>query len=460
MKKLIPFLIACWLLPGMLYAQRGNKTSRAALESRKQELLKEIQEATRSLQNTRKSTKQNLGLQRELQQKIDSRNAQIRSINIEIGQIDGAISSTNDNVQTLEKEVDSLRARYAQLVVYAYKTKTDYDVLNFLFSATSFNDALRRYQYLRQYRENRRRQAESLLSTKVLLAQKLENLEQERAQKAGALYTEQKQRGALIADKKETDNTIVQLQEQEKQLQQNIEKSRAEARQVDRAIQDAIRREIEAARKRELAAAAARKRAAAAKAAKRKAEQEAARKRAIAAAKKAGKKPPPPPKPVADDEEDDSPAPASKEDVLAATPEALSLSRDFEANRGRLPWPVDAGRITGRFGTGKVGKVEVEHNGIVIATPKGAAVKAIFDGEVIMVFSVPGAGYMVTLRHGRYFTNYVRLVDIRVKKGMSVKRGHVLGAAAASAVASNGEIELQIYRNMVQQNPERWIRGR
>ncbi|WP_343744791.1 peptidoglycan DD-metalloendopeptidase family protein [Chitinophaga sp.] len=460
MKKLIPFLIACWLLPGMLYAQRGNKTSRAALESRKQELLKEIQEATRSLQNTRKSTKQNLGLQRELQQKIDSRNAQIRSINIEISQIDGAISSTNDNVQTLEKEVDSLRARYAQLVVYAYKTKTDYDVLNFLFSATSFNDALRRYQYLRQYRENRRRQAESLLSTKVLLAQKLENLEQERAQKAGALYTEQKQRGVLIADKKETDNTIVQLQEQEKQLQQNIEKSRAEARQVDRAIQDAIRREIEAARKRELAAAAARKRAAAAKAAKRKAEQEAARKRAIAAAKKAGKKPPPPPKPVADDEEDDSPAPASKEDVLAATPEALSLSRDFEANRGRLPWPVDAGRITGRFGTGKVGKVEVEHNGIVIATPRGAAVKAIFDGEVIMVFSVPGAGYMVTLRHGRYFTNYVRLVDIRVKKGMSVKRGHVLGAAAASAVASNGEIELQIYRNMVQQNPERWIRGR
>lgn len=443
----------------MLYAQRGKKTSRAALESRKRELLKEIQEATRSLQNTRKSTKQNLGLQRELQQKIDNRNAQIKNINIEISQLDGAISSTNDNVQTLEKEVDSLRARYAQLVVYAYKTKREYDVLNFLFSATSFNDALRRYQYLRQYRENRRKQAESLLSTKVLLAQKLENLEQERTRKAGALYTEQKQRGVLMADKKETDQTIVQLQQQEKQLQQNIRKSRAEARQVDRAIQDAIRREIAAARKRELAAAAARKRAAAAKAAKRKAEQEAARRRAIAAAKKAGRKPPPPPK-QADDREEEAAAPAPKEDVLAATPEALSLSRDFEANRGRLPWPVDAGRITGRFGTSTVGKVEVEHNGIVIATAKGAAVKAIFDGVVIMVFSVPGAGYMVTLRHGRYFTNYVRLVDVRVKKGMSVKRGHVLGAAAASALAGNGEIELQIYRNMVQQNPERWIRSR
>lgn len=456
MRKLIPLLIALWLLPAMLYAQRGNKQSRAALESRKQELLKEIAEATRSLQSTKKSTRQNLGLQRQLQQKIDSRNALISNINKEISLIEGDISSTNNNVQTLEREVDSLRARYAQLVVYAYKTAGDYDVLNFLFSATSFNDAIRRYQYLRQYRENRRRQAESLLSTKTALSQKLENLEQQRAQKAGVLHTEQRQKVALMVDKKETDQTIAQLKEQEKQLQQDINKSRAEARQVDQAIQNAIRREIEAARKKELAAAAARKRIADAK---RRAQKEAARKRALAAAKKAGRKPPP--KPVEKEEDEDVPeVTTSREDVLAATPEALSLSRDFESNRGRLPWPVDAGRITGRFGTSTVGKIEVEHNGIVIATGIGAAVKAIFDGEVIMVFSVPGAGYMVTLRHGKYFSNYVRLVNIRVSKGMSVKRGHVLGAAAASAITSNGEIELQIYRNMVQQNPERWIRGR
>ncbi|WP_212000154.1 murein hydrolase activator EnvC [Chitinophaga sp. HK235] len=460
MRKLIPFLMAFWLLPALLYAQRGNKQSRAVLENRKQELLKEIQEATRALQSTRKSTKQNLGLQKELQQKIENRNAQIRSINQEINQIDGDISSTNDNVQTLEKEVDSLRARYAQLIVYAYKAKSEYDVLNFLFSATSFNDALRRYHYLRQYRENRRRQAENLLATKELLGQKLQSLEQQRAQKAGALYSEQKVRGTLIADKKETDQTIVQLQEQEKEIQQNLEQSRAEARQVDKAIQNAIRREIEEARKRELAAAAARKRKAEAKRKAQLAAREAARKKALAAAKKAGRKPPKVTVPEKDEDDDPPVKETPKEDVLAATPEALSLSRDFEANRGRLPWPVDAGRISGRFGTSSVGKVQVEHNGIVITTSRGAAVKAIFDGEVIMVFSVPGAGYMVTLRHGKYFTNYVRLVDVRVKKGMAVKRGHVLGAAAGSAVASNGEIELQIYRNMVLQNPERWIRHR
>ncbi len=449
--------MALWLLPALLYAQRGNKSSRAALENRKQMLLKEIEEATRTLQQTKKSTRQNLSLQRELQAKIASRNAQIVSINKEISVIEGDISHTNDNVQTLEKEVDSLRARYAQLVVYAYKTRDSYDVLSFFFSSTSFNDAIRRYQYLQQYRENRRKQAENLLSTKALLGQKLVALQEQRAEKAGALYTEQRQRGTLIADKKETDQTIAQLKDQEQELQQRINKSKAEARQVDQAIQEAIRREIAAAQKKAAAQALARKKAADAK---RRELAAARRKAALEAARKAHKKPPA--KPVEEEkEEDDAPvAKASSEDVLVATPEALSLSRDFESNRGRLPWPVDAGRITGHFGAGRVGKIEVDHNGVIIATARGAAVKAIFDGEVIMVFMVPGAGYMVTLRHGKYFTNYVRLLDIRVSKGAAVKRGQTLGVAASGAGSNAGEIELQIYRNMVKQNPERWIRAR
>lgn len=454
LRKLIPLLIALWLLPALLYAQRGSRQSRAALENRKQELLKEIEEANKALQKTKKSTRQNVALQRELLQKISTRNAQIVHINNEISLIEGDISHTNSNVQTLEKEVDSLRARYAQLVVYAYKTRDSYSVLNFFFSATSFNDAIRRYQYLQQYRENRRRDAESLLSTKVLLGEKLAALQQQKARKTGALQTEQRQRIDLLEDKKEADKAIAQLKDQEQELQQRINKSKAEARQVDRAIQDAIRREIAAAQKKAAAQALARKKAADA----RRREQAAARKRAaIAAAKKAGKKLPV----KAEKEEEDAPVEkTSSEDALVATPEALTLSRDFESNRGRLPWPVDAGRVIGHFGAGRVGKIEVDHNGTIIATARGAAVKAIFDGEVIMVFMVPGAGYMVTLRHGKYFTNYVRLLDVRVSKGASVKRGQTLGVAAPGAGSNTGEIELQIYRNMVKQNPEKWIRAR
>ncbi|MFY0253432.1 murein hydrolase activator EnvC family protein [Chitinophaga sp. 30R24] len=457
MRQLIPLLMAMWLLSAPLYAQQGNRASHAALEKRKQELLKEIAAANKALSETKKSTRQNLQLQQELQQKISVRNAQILSINNEISLIENDISSTNDNVQTLEKEVDSLRARYAQLIVYEYKSQDSYGLLNFFFSATSFNDAIRRYQYLRQYRENRRREAENLLSTKVLLGQKLTALQEQRAEKAGALHTEQQQRVNLLADKKEADETIAQLKDQEQELQQRINKNQAEARQVDKAIEEAIRKEIAAAQQRAAAQALARKKAAAAK---RKAQAEAREKATLATTKSLHKKIVKP-APAEKDEDDNEPvAKTSSEDVLVATPEALSLSRNFEANRGRLPWPVDAGRITGHFGAGKIGKVEVDHNGVIITTAKGAAVKAVFDGEVIMVFMVPGAGYMVTLRHGKYFTNYVRLLDVRVSKGTTVKRGQTLGVAAPATSGSNGEIELQIYRNMVKQNPERWIRPR
>ncbi|WP_170137676.1 murein hydrolase activator EnvC family protein [Chitinophaga dinghuensis] len=458
MRKLIPFIMALCLLPAVLIAQR-NKQSRAALEQRKEQLLKEIAEATRALQETKKSTRQNQSLQKSLQAKIASRNEQIGAINVEISQIDGDISNTNSNVQTLEKEVDSLKARYAQLIVYSYKSRTTFDVLNFLFSANGFNDAVRRYQYLREYRESKRRQAESLLSTRKILGEKLVQLQQQRQEKTGALQVEQRQKIKLVADQKETEQNIKDLQDKEKDLQQSIAKSKAETKQIDNAIQAAIRREIEAARRKAAAEAAERKRIAAAK--RKKQKEEAARKALAArkAAAKKGVKPPPAPK-VKEEPEEDEPEVASNEDVLDAAPGQLSLSRNFEANRGRLPWPVDAGRIAGHFGMGMIGKVEKEYSGVVFSTAAGAAVKAIFEGEVIMIFSIPGSGTMVTLRHGKYFTNYVHLLNVRVQKGAKVTKGHVLGVAATPAGSSNGQIELQIYKNVVKQNPEKWIRGR
>ncbi len=457
LRKLIPFILALCLLPAVLVAQRG-KQSRAALENRKAQLLKEIAEATRALQETRKSTRQNQSLQKQLQAQISSRNEQIKAINTELSQIEGDIANTSSNVQSLEKEVDSLRARYAQLLVYSYKSRTNYDVLNFLFSATSFNDALRRYEYLRQYRENKRRQAESLLSTRQLLGQKLAELQEQRKEKAGALYVEQRQKIQLVNNQKETEQTIKELQDKQKDLQQSIAKSKAEARQIDNAIQAAIRREIEAARRKAAAEAAERKRIAAAK---RKKQQEEAARKALAARKAAEKKGvKPPPMPKVKEEPEEKETNTSSEDVLVASPGELTLSNNFEANRGRLPWPVSAGRIVGHFGVGKIGKVEKEYSGVVFQTSVGAAVKAIFDGEVIMVFNIQGSGYMVTLRHGKYFTNYVHLLDVTVNKGARVSRGQTLGVAAARRGGSNGQIELQIYKNVVKQNPERWIRAR
>jgi len=149
--------------------------------------------------------------------------------------------------------------------------------------------------------------------------------------------------------------------------------------------------------------------------------------------------------------------------VLEATPEALALSESFENNRGKLPWPVSNGNVIGHFGRqhhAVVEKINVENDGIIIATSKGAAVKTIFEGEVRRVMVIPGSGYVVMIRHGQYFTNYVRLQTVSVKTGDKVRTGQMIGTASTNDIENQGEVELQIYKGVVKQNPEVWIMRR
>ncbi|MBC9933904.1 murein hydrolase activator EnvC family protein [Chitinophaga qingshengii] len=482
MKKIIPLVCFIWLLPAILVAQNTGQQqpTRDELERRKKELQKEIEEANAQLKDTKKSTRESLGQLRALRDKITLRTRLINNINEEINFINGDINTAARDVKTLQKDLDTLKAQYAQLIVYAYKNRSSYDMLNFVFSAQSFNDAVKRFQYLKQYREYRRRQADNIVSTQEQLNQKIQSLEGQRVKRADALKTEQEQRATLEQDKKEKDEVLTKLKGREKELVADINQRNKDAQKVQAAIRAVIRREIEEARRKAMEEEAARRKAAEEK---RKREEE-ARKAALAAAEKAradaaaannnnaannppAAKPTPPPaatpEPPKPTPVPEKPAPTRSENVLEATPEALALSESFEANRGKLPWPVDAGNIIEHFGIHQHAVMEhitVPSDGIVIATTKGGAVKSIFDGEVKSVVVMPGSGYVIIIRHGQYFTTYVRLQTTRVKKGDMVKTGQVIGTASVNDIENTGEVELQIWKGVTKQNPEQWIRRR
>lgn len=483
LKKIIPLVCIIWLLPAILVAQNTSQQqpTREELERRKKELQREIEEANQQLKDTKKSTKESLGQLRALRDKITLRTRLINNINDEINFINGDINTANRDVKTLQKDLDTLKAQYAQLVVYAYKNRSSYDMLNFVFSAQSFNDAVKRFQYLKQYREYRRRQADNILSTQDQLNQKIQSLQNQRLKRADALKTEQDERATLEQDKKEKDEVLSKLKGREKELVADINQRNKDAQKVQAAIRAVIRREIEEARRKAMEEEAARRKAAEEK---RKREEE-ARKAALAAAEKAKAdaaaaaaannannnpaannppaRPAPTPEPPKPAPEPPKPAPARSENVLEATPEALALSESFEANRGKLPWPVDAGNIIEHFGIHQHAVMEhitVPSDGIVIATTKGGAVKSIFDGEVKSVVVMPGSGYVIIIRHGQYFTTYVRLQTTRVKKGDMVKTGQVIGTASVNDIENTGEVELQIWKGVTKQNPEQWIRRR
>jgi len=483
LKKFLPFILVLGLLPALLHAQ-ATQPSREELEHRKKELQREIDEANEQLKLNKKSTRESLGALRALRDKISLRTRLINNINEEINFINGDINSAYRDIKTLEKDLDTLKSQYAQLVVYAYKNRSTYDMLNFIFSSQTFNDAIKRYQYLKQYRDYRRRQAENILQTQVLLNQKIDNLRDQKDKRAGTLKTEQEQRVILETDKKEKDEVLNQLKGREKELVADINKNKKDAQKVQVAIQVVIRREIEAARKQAEEEAAAKRRAAEEKRKREEAARKAAAdqaaalakaKREAAAAAAAAKndndpvaaKPVEVPKPAPAPTPPPAPAPVEEkpvtrsENVLEATPEALALSESFEANRGKLPWPVSSGSIIGHFGRQQhavMERITVENDGIIISTGKGASVKAIFSGEVRKVVIIPGGGALIIIRHGQYFTNYVRLQTVTVKTGDKVSTGQVIGTAGINELENQGEVELQIYKGVAKQNPESWIR--
>jgi septal ring factor EnvC (AmiA/AmiB activator) len=477
LKKFLPFILVLGLLPALLNAQ-ATQQSREELEHRKKELQKEIDEANEALKVTKKSTKESLGQLRALRDKITLRTRLINNINEEINFINGDINSAYRDIKTLEKDLDTLKGQYAQLVVYAYKNRSTYDMLNFVFSSQTFNDAVKRYQYLKQYRDYRRRQADNIQQTAVLLNQKIESLKNQKDKRAGTLKTEQEQRNILETDKKEKDVVLTQLKGREQELVADINKNKKDAQKVQVAIQVVIRREIEAARRQAEEEALAKRRALEEKRKRDEAAREAAHKAAVAAAAAAKAnaannnndavankpvdvpvKPPPTPAPTPPPAEVEKPA--RTENVLEATPEALALSESFENNRGKLPWPVSTGTIIGHFGRQQhavMERITVENDGIIISTGKGATVRAIFNGEVRKVVIIPGGGALVIIRHGQYFTNYVRLQTVNVKTGDKVNTGQMIGTAGINELENQGEVELQIYKGISKQNPETWIR--
>lgn len=476
LKKFIPLLILTLALaPGFLHAQNQ---SREELERRKRELQKEMEDAQNMLKETKKSSRENLGQLRALRNKIDVRTRMIRNINEEITFINGDINSALRDVKTLQRDLDTLKEQYAQLVVAAYKNRSSYAFVNFIFSAKSFNDAVKRYRYLQQYRDFRRRQADNIVETQEQLRVKVKNLQDQRSKRSTALTSEQAERETLEKDRKEKDEVLSKLKGREKELAQDIAQKQRDQKKVQDLIRAVIRKEIEAARKKAEAEELARRKALEAE--KKRKEEE--RQRALAAAREAAKaaaaqnaannnnntaanNTPPPPPPPDPKPEPVAPAPEKSTrvyNVLEATPEAAALSENFEINKGKLPWPVETGSIIGYFGIQKNPDIKIteENDGMIFATRKGGNVKAVFNGQVRSVFAIPGGGYAITIKHGQYFTNYVGLSGFSVKSGQTVTTGQVIGTARTNEEESAGVVEVQIYKVDKLQNANSWFRQR
>ncbi|MBM3439535.1 MAG: hypothetical protein FJX94_01575 [Bacteroidetes bacterium] len=439
----------CFMLLTVLFCSvqvHAQNNERETLEKRKQETQREIDALNRQYEDLKKNKKQSLGQLALIQNKIKLRNRLISNINDQVRMIDGNINDSYREIRRLQKDLDTLRMQYSKNVVYAYKNRSNYDFLNFIFSASSFNDALRRVNYLKAYRNYRTQQMDVITKTEVLYKQKIEDLTNSRKEKQVVLQDQTKEMSKLVDDKKEQDAVVNNLKKREKEINSMLTAKRKQASALEASIKAVVRREIEAAKKE----------------AERKAKEEKDR-----LAKEAAKAVPS--EATSSGANATSTAPAATKPVtvvkkagnyLEYNKEDLALGTNFEASRGRLPFPVDNGYVAIAFGPYTIPGTNLKGNQdfITIASPEGTVVKAVFDGEVASVFDVGGMS-AVTIRHGKYFTTYSNLISVSVKKNQQIKTGQTIGRVGTN-LEGEGQIDFILTRETQMLNPSSWLRNR
>lgn len=417
MKKLLLIFI-CFLTVQTGFGQLSNEKAR--LEKEREDIQNEIKEIQSNYNKVKGLKKESLAKLAILQRKLELQDRLIGNINKEIHNIDGEIYLGNVEIYRLQVQLDTLKSQYAKSVVYAYKNNTSYDFLNFIFSANSFNDALKRISYLKSYRAYREAQVTAIKDRQKIIADKKQQLLAKQAQKKSALQNQQVQLNELASQKKEKDAVVSKLKSEEKQLSKEIAAKKKRDKQLQGQIAAIVRRAVEAAKK----------------------EAETNSRTNVNSS-------------TASTGRTTSSKPRSYLDLNAKD---VALNASFEKNRGGLPWPVDNGVVTIPFGQSVVGGLSIDNPGITISTPaSGGSVKAVFNGEVSAVSNL-GDAMMVVVRHGKYFTVYSNLSSVNVSKGSNVSTGQVIGKTGEADDGSGGQLDFMLMVESRNVNPQPWLR--
>lgn len=418
------FLLTLCLVGLNTYAQ----VDRTELEREREYIQQEIKQIQGQYDKVKGQRRKTLGQLNLIQRKINLQNKYISNISREIRYINDNIYLSNVELFRLQKQLDTLKAHYARSLVYAYKHRSTYDFLNFIFSAGSFTDAMKRVAYLKNYRKYRQEQLNTILETQKQIQQRMAEQVVRRQQKDDALKNQSVQAKALEGQKKEKDAVARDLRGQEKELQKELNAKKKRDASLKNAIAAIVRRELEKAE----------------------AEAKAAAKSNTA---------------TTGTNTDATPSrPSANKSYLDLNARDVALNNNFEQNRGKLPWPVDNGFVSIGFGRkeyaieGNSKPLIMDNPGITITTPSvGTTVKAVFDGEVARVFNL-GDVQVVTVRHGKYFTVYSNLSSVSVSNGQQIKTGQSIGRAAQSDDGAGGQIDFMLMIEKKNVNPEGWLR--
>lgn len=374
--------------------------SQAELNKKKNAIEKELMELNnmqKGIQINKQKSEFELIL---LNKKISSREQLINNIHYEIKKVNKSIQAQQGVVKILDKDLHNLRKQYIKMLRYAYKVRKSTDRLIFLLSADNFNKAYKRWKYLKDLTEYRKKQAKIIFGKKTRLKAEIDKLEKTKQEKENLLGEESNEKKKLADEKKEKEVIYNELRKKQDQIKKQIKDKKKEADQLEAAIKEIIAKETAKAK--------------------------------------------------------------NKEGIFAMTPAEKELSQNFSANQKKFPWPVERGSISQGFGKNKhqvFENIETNNNGIDIISARSSKARSVFKGKVAAIIVLPGDKYAVLVKHGEYYTMYSNLDVVSVKKGDEVTTKEELGIIKTNPEDGKTELHFEIWKGEQLLNPMSWLSG-
>ncbi|MBC8319909.1 MAG: peptidoglycan DD-metalloendopeptidase family protein [Bacteroidetes bacterium] len=369
------------------------------LEAKREKLTKEIAYTNKLLSETQTNKTATLNQLRLLNVKISKRENLIATLKTEIYQLNNKIDKTESALFQLNEKLRILKQKYSKIAWHAFRYKTAYNKLIFLFSADDINQAYQRMRYLDQISSYIRKEAESIKETEEEKSKILVQLKDEILKKKNLLDNEQSEILEIEKEQAEKNRIKADLQSREKHLRNSIRDKEKEASILAKQIQKIIAVEI------------------------------------------APKKD------------------ATTGGTYELTPSEKELSLSFASNQGKLPWPTERGVISETFGVHNhpvLKKVRTKNNGINIITAKNGEARAVFSGKVVSITKISNTNIAVIIKHGEFFTVYSNLDKVFVNKGDDVDTKELIGRIHTN-LDGKTELHFEVWRGTSIQNPSYWV---
>ncbi|MBV7269207.1 murein hydrolase activator EnvC family protein [Winogradskyella luteola] len=401
-KHLHTILVLGFLLSSLTIFAQSDKQKK--LEAKRQQILREMKQINALLFTKKKEEKSEITLIEDLNYKVSVRKNLIRITNEQANLLTREINSNQKEITSLREQLQELKDDYAAMVVKSYKSKSEQSRIMFLLSSDNFKQAYKRLQYIKQYANYQKQQGESIKAKTKALQELNIQLSKQKEDKQKLIEENRAAKRQLEKELKQREVLMASIKSDMSKYTAQIKKKKQEADRLDKEINRLIREAIAASNK------------------------------------KAGNK--------------------TSTGKFVLTPEAQKLASNFEANKGKLGWPVSRGVIKAKYGKGRSltdSSVEVNNPGIKIATTTNAEVKAVFNGEVSQILIIKRGNPAIMIRHGNYLSIYTNLSKIYVKKGDKIKTGQVIGQVFTNKTNGETLLGFRIYKNNQKLNPQYWL---